>query len=1046
MTRFFVERPIFSSVLAIVIVVLGLFALRSLPVAQYPEISPPTIVVSAVYPGATAEDVAQAVAAPIEQQIAGVNGVLYYASNSTSDGAMQLTITFEVGTDLDLAAVEVQNRVKLAEAGLPSEVTRNGVVTQKQSNDILGIVALRSDDPKYDATYLSNYAKLNVEDALKRIPGVGGASVFDQLELSMQLVLDPARMGKLDLTVADVAAAVREQNATNPAGTVGREPSPPGTQLTLPVTTEGRLTEREQFEAIILRSGRDGSVVRLRDVAQVVLGARDFSLQGRLNGKPTSLLLVKLRSGANALAVSAGVRKAMAELSLTFPKGIAWSMPYDTTRFIVASIHEVVHTFVEALILVFLVVFLFLQSWRATLIPALAVPVSIIGAFAGMSLVGFSVNTLTLFGLVLAIGIVVDDAIIVVESVERIMAEEHVSAREASIKAMQEVMSTLISVVFVLCAVFVPVAFVGGLTGQLYKQFAITIAVSVVLSGVVAVTLTPALCALLLKPGHGPPNRFFAAFNRNFAKLERAQERGTAAMLGRPAWGVLGYVVAVGALLLLFRIVPGSFVPPEDQGTILAAIELPDGASKERTDAVLARVEKYFGSLPTVADVVALNGLNLLTGGNAPNGATLFVTLKPWDERKKPQEHASAIVAAAYGEFAKIPEARVFAFSPPAIPGLGTTGGWQMQLQDRRLGDVKKLAALANGFVETLAKRPELAGENTTIRVNVPQVHVHVDRAKAKALGVSLADVFQTQQAFLSSLYVNDFSKFGRTYRVQLEAAPRYRARPEDIGTYAVRSANGEMVPLSAIVTTSFTSGPSAVARFNGFTSALVTGDASPGYSSGQALDAVEDAAKALASQGVGIEWSGQSFQEKRSGSATFLVFGMGLLMVFLVLAAQYESWAIPFVVVFGVPFSLLGALLAIFFRGLSNDVYFQIGLVTLIGLEAKNAILMVEFANAARQKGTPLFDAALQAAKLRFRPILMTSLAFILGVMPLALASGAGAASRNSIGTGVVGGMLLVTALGAFFIPLLFVLVRGFGERLRGAPRTAASASDRAA
>jgi hydrophobe/amphiphile efflux-1 (HAE1) family protein len=1038
--NFFIRRPIFSGVISIVIVLLGLFSLSTLPVESYPSLTPPEIQVQAVYPGATAKDVAEAVAAPIEQQLSGLEGLLYFKSANSSDGIMNLSVFFDVKRNPDLAAVDVQNQIALASPQLPQEVVRNGITVRKRQTAFLVVFALTSDDPRYDAEFLSNYSRIYINDELKRIPGVGDASAFDQLEFSMLLSLDPDRMAQLGLTVSDVAAAVREQNATNPAGRIGREPSPPGTELTIPVITDGRLQDAKDFEHIIVRGRPDGSIVRLSDIGHARLGARNYDLAGRLDGTPTELTPVFLRPGANALQVKQAVVARMTELAKSFPQGVHWQVAFDTTPYITASISDVAKTLFEALALVTLVVFLFLQSWRATLIPVLAVPVSVIGAFFGMRLLGFSVNLLTLFGLVLAIGIVVDDAIVVIENVERIMEQEHVSPAVAADRAMHQVSRALIAIVLVLCSVFVPVAFLGGITGLMYRQFAITIAVSVVLSGIVALTLTPALCAVLLQPAPegneatahaGPLARFFAAFNRGFRSLTERYLGAAGRVIDRPRTFFAAFGVVVALLFVLLRVVPTGFIPNEDKGYFGMLLELPDNASRQRTEAVVQRVEAFLKQQPAINHVVAFVGLNFIQSANQTNAAMFFVMLKPWDQRPAAKDQLAGVLGAVNGYLFGLKETRGFAFNLPEIIGLGTTAGLEMNLQDRGVNDVTKFAGLAGEFARDANGLSAVRGVYPTIRVNTPQLFVHVDRDKAKALGVSLSDLFQTLQAFLSTLYINDFNRYGKTYRVQAEAQAQYRQTPEDIGRLYVRGPNQQMVPVSALTHSEFRAGPSVITRFNGFTSALVVGTPAPGASSGQMLDAVERLARdQYASRGVGYSFSGQSYQERVSGGQGNMVFVLGLIMVFLVLAAQYESWSIPFAVLLGVPFGTLGALLGVWLRGMANDVYVQIGLIVVIGLAAKNAILIVEFANELRAQGRSIREAALEAGRERLRPILMTSFAFILGVSPLLWASGAGAASRHSIGTGVFFGMLLATTVGVFFIPLFFTAIRSLSER----------------
>jgi len=1045
----FIRRPIFSAVISIAIVLLGAFSLGTLPVNRYPPLTPPAVQVQAVYPGATAQDVAEAVAAPIEQQLSGLQGLLYFRSSNSSDGTMNLSVYFDISRNQDLAAVDVQNQIALAEPQLPQEVVRNGITVKKAQTDILLVGALISDDPRYDAEYLSNYAKIYVEDELKRVPGVGDAITFGQLEFAMRLSLDPDRMAQLGMTVSDVAAAVREQNATNPAGLIGGEPAPRGTQLTIPVITSGRLKDATDFERIVVRGRPDGSLVRIADIGEARLGARNYNLAGRLDGAPTAFFLVYLRPGANALDVKGAVMARMAELAKSFPQGVQWIVPFDTTPFITASITEVVKTLFAALVLVTLVVFVFLQNWRATLIPVLAVPVSVIGAFFGMRVLGFTVNLLTLFGLVLAIGIVVDDAIVVIENVERIMAAERVSPAVAADRAMRQVSGALIAIVLVLCAVFVPVAFLGGITGLMYRQFAITIAVAVVLSGIVALTLTPALCAVLLKPppshpglapgvsadagrkSGAPLSRLFARFNRGFQAVTERYLGAAGLVIDRPRTFFACFGVIVALLLVLVRIVPSGFIPTEDKGYFAIFVELPDAASRQRTDAVVQDIQAFLKRQPAIRHSVALVGLNFIQNANQTNAATIFVALKPWDERSARQDQLNAVLGAVNGYLFRLQEARAFAFNLPEIPGLGTTAGLEMNLQDRSVNDIVRFAGLAGSFARDANALPDLRSVTPNIRVNVPQLFVQVDREKVKALGVSLTDLYQTLQAFLSTLYINDFNLYGKTYRVQLEAQARFRQTPEDIGRLHVRGPDQEMVPVSALTRTEFRGGASIITRFNGFTSALVTGSPGPGKSSGQMLDAAETLARdRYGPQGVGYAFSGQSYQERASSGQGGLVFGLGLIMVFLVLAAQYESWSIPFAVLLGVPFGVLGALLGVWLRGMPNDVYVQIGLIVVVGLAAKNAILIVAFATELRAEGRTIREAAIEAGRERLRPILMTSFAFILGVAPLLVSSGAGAASRHSIGTSVFFGMLVATTVGVFFIPLFFAAIRALSER----------------
>ncbi|HEY4745331.1 MAG TPA: multidrug efflux RND transporter permease subunit, partial [Desulfuromonadaceae bacterium] len=993
------------------------------------EITPPTVTVTARYPGASADVIARSVASPIEQQINGLENMLYMSSSSSSSGMVTITATFEIGTDLDRAALNVKNRVSLAEPMLPQEVRRMGVTVDKKSGSILLIIAMQSPDGRYDDVYISNYAALNVMDTLKRLPGVGGAQIMGARDYAMRLWIKPDRMAQLGITTGDIARAVQEQNSMYATGRIGQEPTVSRQEMTIPVTTSGRLSEPHEFEGIIIKANSDGSLIRVRDVARVELGASDYEFKGRLNGSPTTLIAVNLQPGANALDLAKAVKGAMATLAKSFPAGISYSIPYDTTTYVEVSIEEVVHTLMEAIILVFLVVFVFLQSWRATLIPTLAVPVSLIGTFAGMYLLGYSINTLTLFGMVLAIGIVVDDAIVVVENVERIMESEGLSPRQATYKAMEEVTGPVVAIVLVLCAVFVPVAFIGGMPGQLYKQFAITIAISVVFSGITALTLSPVLAALLLKPAHGRKFILFRWFNRLFEHLTHGYAAAAAFTIRRSAVFLTIFALLLGLTWKLFMKVPESFVPAEDQGYVMAVAMLPDSATVRRTSAVSERIEQIVKAHPAVTNVVSFVGYDLLGGGTKTNAAAFFITFKDWKERKARELQANSVIMGLLGQFMQIKEAMVFAFNPPSIPGLGTMGGFEFNLQNKGEGNAERMAGTVMQLLSEASKRPELQGLSTTFKANVPQLFVEVDRERAKVMGVPLNDIFETVQSLVGTYYVNDFNKYGRIFKVQIQAEPQYRARPDDIGKLFVRSQSGKAVPLSALLKTSNTSGPELISRFNGFPSASITGAAKPGFSSGQAIAAMEEVAGKVLPPDMSFSWSGEAYQQKKTGGQSAIVFILGIIMVFLILAAQYERWTLPLSVLLAVPFGVLGALTAVYLAGMENDIYFKIGLVTLVGLSAKNAILIVEFAVMKRHEGLSGRDAAIESAKLRFRPILMTSLAFILGVIPLVTSRGAGAASRHSIGAGVMGGMLAATFLAIFFVPLFYYLVQTLGE-----------------
>jgi multidrug efflux pump len=1022
-SHFFIDRPIFATVISIVIVLVGLVAMMILPIAQYPEITPPVVTVNATYTGAAAEVLANTVAAPIEQQINGVENMIYMSSTgASSNGQVSINVTFDIGTNVDQAVINVNNRIRVAEPLLPQEVRRLGINAQKRSTSFLQIVALQSPEGRQDPLYISNYASINIVDALKRIAGVGDVQIFGAQVYAMRIWLQPNRMAELGVTTSDVAAAIQEQNSQFAAGQIGQEPIRSEQQLTYTVTTKGRLVEPEEFGNIIVRANADASMLRLKDFARIELGAQSYDAVGKLNGQPTTLLAIFLQPGANALATAESVAATMRELSANFPSGITYSVPYDTTLFVNASINEVIMTFVEAMVLVILVVFVFLQNWRATVIPIAAVPVSLIGTFAGMYLLGFSINTLTLFGMVLAIGIVVDDAIVVLENVERIMSEEGLPPRDAAIKAMREVSGPVIAIVLVLCAVFIPVAFLGGIAGQLYQQFAITIAVSVVISGIVALTLSPALCVVLLKQERREPWRVFRWFNRGFDRTTNGYARAVGFFNHRWLLSLGLFALVIAGALIFFRILPTSFIPAEDQGYYITGITMPDGTALDRTDAVTSRVVEIARSNGAVQNVTSITGFDILGGGQRTSAATLFVTLKPWEERAA---HVQELIGEMSAKAAEaIREGLVLAFNPPAISGLGTTGGFELYVQNRGQGDSAYLAQVTQQLIAQASKAPELAGLSTTFRPTVPQLYVELDRERAKAYGVPITSVFDTLQALFGSLYVNDFNQFGRTYRVQLQAEPEFRSTPADIGRVYVRSTKGEMIPLSSLLSVREITGPDTIERYLNFPAAKVIGSAAPGYSSGNAIAAMERIAQESLPADFSFAWTGQAFQEIESGSATGIVFGAAIVMVFLILAAMYEKWTLPIAVLLAVPFALLGALIAIWLRGLENDVYFQIGLVTLIALAAKNAILIVEFAVLERDRGKDVYDAAISAARLRFRPIIMTSLAFILGVVPLALSSGAGAASRHSIATGVIGGMLAATFIATLFIPFFYVLL----------------------
>jgi len=1033
-THFFIDRPIFAAVISIVIVIAGLLAIFNLPIAQYPEISPPQIVVSANYPGASADVVSQNIAAPIELQVNGADNMLYMNSTSSNTGQMKLSVFFDIGTNPDLAQVDVQNRVNLALPLLPQSVQQQGVQVEKTSTSFLMLVGVFSPDGRFDEAYVANYANLYILDALKRIPGANQSSIMGLPDYAMRIWLKPDRMAQLGITASDVTTAVQRQNQQFAVGQIGQAPTEGRVEQTFAVSTRGRLLDPKEFDDIILRAGKDGAaLVRLKDVGRAELGMKDYSLRGRLNGKPATFIGVFQQPGANALAVAGMVEKTLLDMKKDFPDGIDYKIATDTTKFVRASIQEVVQTLFEACVLVILVVFLFLQSGRATLIPILAVPVSIIGTFAGLLVAGFTINMLTLFAMVLAIGIVVDDAIVVIENVERNMTRFKLSPKEAAKRAMEEVTGPVVAIVLVLCAVFIPVAFLGGITGQLYKQFAVTIAISVVISGIVALTLSPAMAALILKPHQGEKGRFFRWFDDAFGRLTSRYTRGVQVVLKRASVFLCIFVVMLLVCGGLFRMIPTSFVPSEDQGYIFGVSFLPDAASLDRTQDMDVKAERILRDHPAVADVVGLDGYSLMDSQLKTNAGTLFASFKDYELRKDESLQAPAVIGYAMEAFSRIREGLGLAINPPSIPGLGQTGGFEFWIQNRGEGDATKLQQVVQAVVARAQKTPALSGVSSTFQAASQQIRVEVDRERAETLGVPVEEVYNTLQILFGSSYVSQFSKFSRLWQVIIQAEPRYRSRPADIAQVYARSRDGSMVPLKAIVQTHYTTGPDLVTRFNNFPAAKVMGGASPGYSSGQAIAAMEAIAREVLPADYTFAWSGQAFEEKKAGGASALVFAFGLVMVFLILSAQYERWSLPLGVLMAVPFALFGALLSIWLRGTENDVYFQIGLITLIGLAAKNAILIFEFAVLRRQEGLPVFEAAVESARDRLRPIIMTSLAFILGCVPLAIATGASANSRHSIGTGVIGGMLGATLIAIFFIPLFFVLLERMSERMGG-------------
>ncbi len=1034
-TRFFITRPIFASVLSIIMVLAGLAAAFKLPIAQYPQIAPPTVTITAVYPGASADTISKTVAAPIEEQLSGVDNLLYFNSSADSSGTLVITATFEIGTNVDQATFNVSNRVNIATPRLPDEVRRNGLIVQKKSNDILLVVMLTSKNKAHNRLFLSNYATLNVMDEMKRVKGVGDAVIFGGQDYSMRVWLRPDRMAQLGVSTTDISNAITAQNNQYAAGKIGQEPAPSSQQLVYTVTAKGRLIDPEQFGNVIIKAEGPNGVLYLKDVARIELGAQNYNVASTLDGTPGVAIPIFLQTGANALDTAKNIKVKMDELKAEFPEGMQFSIPYDTSDFVKATINEVFHTFAEALILVVLVVFLFLQSWRATLIPIIAVPISLIGTFAGLYLFGFSINLLTLFAMILAIGIVVDDAIVVLENTERLMTEENMAPLPAAIKSISQVSAAVVAIVLVLCAVFVPVAFQGGIAGELYRQFAVTVAIAVVISGVVALTLTPALCAMILKKTHGE-NVLFKKFNNGFSRLRDFYSDLVMLTLKHKIIGVLAFSFIVIVVAALFKMVPGSFVPAEDQGYVVTIVIMPDGATLSRTSKTTEAIRSAIANDPAVAHEFAVNGFELLTGANKTNAATMFVRLKDWKER---ETSATDIVGKLFGIGMSQPDGLAIAVNPPAIRGLGSAGGFEVYVQSQRDTDPIKLAAVMNGFIDTMRAEPTLTGLNSFFRPTVPQLLIEVDEAKALSQGVRIADIYATLQSTMGAFYVNDFNRNGRTYRVQLQAEPEFRMNPQDLGKVYVRSQptvahpSGNMIPLSALSKVSNIVGAEQLERYNGLLSAKVFGSGAPGVSSGDAIKMVERIAKENLPDGYKIAWTGQAYQEKRTGSAALFAFGFAIIMVFLILAAQFETWALPLAVIMAVPFALAGALLAVLLRGMPNDIYFQIGLITLIGLAAKNAILIVEFAAQKMEEGMPIGAAAIEAARMRFRPIVMTSMAFVLGILPLVVATGAGAAARRSMGTGVFGGMILATFVATIFIPLFFTWLSGKHVRQHG-------------
>lgn len=1019
---FFIDRPIFSAVISILIVIVGIIGLTMLPIDQYPQITPPVVKIGASYPGASALTVSQAIATPIEQELNGTPGMLYMESNSTNTGGFSATVTFDINTDPDLAAVEIQNRIKLAESRLPAEVVQNGISVEKQAASQLLTICLTSSDPKFDEIYLSNFATLNVLDLLRRIPGVGRVSNIGSRYYAMQIWVQPDKMANFGLTVADLQAALKDQNRESAAGVLGQQPMT-GLDITIPISTQGRLSTVSQFEEIVVRANPDGSIIRLRDVARISLEASSYSTESGINGGNAAVLGIYMLPGANAMEVAGKVKEAMKEISANFPEGLSYEIPFDMTTYISESIHEVYKTLFEALILVIIVVYLSLQSWRATLIPLVAVPISLIGTFGFMLIFGFSLNMLTLLGLVLAIGIVVDDAIVVVENVERIMDEENLSPYLATKKAMEGLVGAIIATSLVLAAVFVPVSFLPGITGQLYRQFTITIVVSVLLSTVVALTLSPVMCSLILKK-EDPNKRKNVVFRRINEWLGLGTNKYVILIkriLGNPRRVLSTFGVVLIAILLLHRIIPTSFLPTEDQGYFRVELELPEGATLERSRIVSAKAVEYLMTLPSVDYVQSVVGSSPRVGTSQAR-TELTVILKPWEKRG--EQTIDAIMAQVKKELSTYPECKVYLSTPPVIPGLGSSGGFEMQLEARGDATFEQLAAATDTLMYYAQQRKELSGLSSSLQAEIPQLYFDVDRDKVKFAGVPMADVFSTMKAYTGSVYVNDFNMFNRIYRVYIQAEANYREHKDNINLFFVRGNDNAMIPLTSLGTTRYTTGPGSIKRFNMFNSTVIRGAAAEGYSSGQAMQVIEEIARKHLPENIGVEWSGLSYQEKQAGGKTAMVLALVFLFVFLFLSALYESWTVPIAVLLSLPVAALGAYLGVWACGLENDVYFQIGLVMLVGLAAKNAILIVEFAKEQVDRGVDVVQAALHASQLRFRPILMTSLAFILGMLPMVIASGPGSASRQAIGTGVFFGMIVAVTVGILLVPFFFVLI----------------------
>ncbi|WP_263831821.1 efflux RND transporter permease subunit [Sulfurospirillum oryzae] len=1030
-SKFFINRPIFATVVSIVIILAGIIAIKSLPVQEYPSIAPPQIIVSATYPGADAQTLATTVAAPLEEEINGVSNMLYMTTTAAPSGNVSINVYFQIGTDVAQAKVDVNNRVQIATNRLPDAVRKQGVSTRERSPDILKVIALTSKGNVHDTTFISNYALVNIVDDIKRIPGVGDVMIFGNKNYAIRVWIKPDKLASYELTTAEVINAIKSQNEQYAAGQIGQEPMEKEPTFTYTVKTNGRLKNASEFDNIIIKANSDGSSLKLKDVARVELGVESYIFNGVFNGKPMIPMGIYLGSGANALEVAALVEKKLDEISANFPSDLEINTAYDPTQFVKESIHEVVFTLLLSIALVVGIIYLFLGNLRATFIPVLAIPVSIVGTFAGFYAAGFSINLLTLFGLTLAIGLVVDDAIVVIENVERILREEDLSVKDATIKAMKEITNPVIAIVMVLCAVFIPAAFLGGFSGMMYKQFAMTVIISVTISGIVALTLTPALCALLLRKHESEPFWFIQKFNQFFDFSTRLFSEGVRKTIRLGFISVAVFGVMIFAILMITSRIPTGLVPNEDKGTILVINNLMPGASLNRTQKVSQELSDYALSNPLVEKVAAFSGLDFITGAYKTDSGISFIRLKPWDERPLPNQTSQAIAGQMMGGLSQNKEAMLIAVTPPPIMGMSTTGGFEMYIQDRTGSDIQMLDTYVKTIVEKASARKELVAMRSTLNTNVPQFLINVDNEKAKSLGVDVADVFTTIQATFGNTYTNDFNLFGRTYHVNVQSDSTFREGTENYSDVFVKSSEGRLVPISSLASIKRIVGPAVVQKFNMFQAAQISGQPSAGYSSGEALRVIEEVAKEVLPTGYTIAWAGTSYQEKQMEKSGNTAFIYAIIFVFLILAALYESWTIPFAIVLAVPFALFGAALAVYFRDLQNDIYFQVGLVTLVGLSSKNAILMVEFAMQKLREGHSLIDATIEGAKIRFRPIVMTSFAFIAGTLPLAISTGAGANSRHIIGTTVVGGMITLTAIGTFFVPLFFYLIMKTKEKL---------------